>query len=281
MNLSPVAYGCWRFATNTFQQADRLIRTALDAGLSTIDTADIYGMDAPGGFGSAEALLGKVLAAEPALRGRMQLLTKGGITPPRPYDSSRGYLMGALEHSLRRLGVERVDLYQIHRPDLTTPMAELAATLDAMVENGKVAAVGVSNFTPGQTRALRAHLQAPLATLQPEFSALEQGALTDGTLDLAEEIGACVLAWSPLGGGQLFREDGAVQAALSRIAEERGLTLTQAALAFTRSTGGQVVPIIGTQTPARVEEAAGAMGVRLSAREFYDVVEAYRGAPMP
>ena len=281
MRLSPIAYGCWRFATNSFQHADRLIRTALDAGLTTIDTADIYGFDAPGGFGSAEALLGEVLVEDPSLRGRMQLLTKGGITPPRPYDSSRAYLMEALENSLRRLGVERVDLYQIHRPDLTVPMRELAATLDAMVESGKVGAVGVSNFTLGQTRALLAHLKTPLATLQPEFSALQQQALTDGTLDISEEIGAAVLAWSPLGGGALFNQDGPVQKVLASIAQARDITTTQAALAFTRSFGAHVVPIIGTQTQERVVEAAGAKDITLDARDVYDLVEAYRGTPMP
>ena len=281
MKLSPIAYGCWRFATNTVQDADRLIRTALDAGLTAIDTADIYGLDAPGGFGSAELLLGEVLAASSSLRDRMQLLTKGGITPPRPYDSSRAYLMGALDNSLRRLRVERVDLFQVHRPDLTTPMRDLAATLDAMVDSGKVGAVGVSNFTPAQTRALLAHLRAPLATLQPEFSALHQAPITDGTLDLADEIGATVLAWSPLGGGRLFTQPGPVQDALARIASEQGVSLTQAALAFTRSVGAHVIPVVGTQRPERIQQAAGAAALTLPARAFYDVVEAHRGIPMP
>ncbi len=279
MNFGTLAYGCWRFAGNSMEEADRLIRTALDAGITLIDTADIYGFGEPRGFGGAEVVLGEVLAADPSLRERMVLTTKGGIIPPRPYDSSHDYLMGALDASLDRLGVDQVDLYQIHRPDLTTPMRDLAQTLDAMVASEKVGAVGVSNFTPAQTRALAAHMSAPIATLQPEFSVLHQDPITDGTLDLAQEIGATVLAWSPLGGGKLFTEDGPVQRSVAKIGRETGYSATQIALAFARGHGAVVVPIIGTQTPERIIESANK--ATLTARQFYDIVEAYRGEAMP
>jgi predicted oxidoreductase len=285
MNLSQglrgVAYGCWRFAANSTGDADRLIRTALDAGITAIDTADIYGLDAPSGFGGAEVVLGHVLKADPSLRDRFVLLTKGGIDAKRPYNSSRQYLMDALDASLSRLQVERIDLYQIHRPDLTISMKDLATTLDAMIESGKVGAVGVSNFTTAQTRALAAHLKAPLQTLQPEFSPLHQQPITDGTLDLADEISATVLAWSPLGGGRLFSDDGPVQKVINRIARAQGLAPTQVALAFTRTVGAHVVPIIGTQKPARIVEAAKAAELVLDGRDFYDIIEAYRGKSMP
>ena len=279
--LRGIAYGCWRFATNPVEDADRLIRTALDAGITAIDTADIYGLDAPSGFGGAEVVLGEVLKADPSLRDQMVLLTKGGIDAKRPYDSSRSYLMNALDASLKRLQVDRVDLYQIHRPDLTVSMADLAETLDAMVASGKVGAVGVSNFTPAQTRALVAHLKAPLATLQPEFSPLHQDPITDDTLDLADELSATVLAWSPLGGGRLFTESGPVQDVVNRIAKDNNLTPTQVALGFIQTVGAHVVPIVGTQTPERIVEAAKAAEITLDGREFYDIVEAYRGVGMP
>ena len=279
--LKGVAFGHWRFAGQGVSAADRLLRTALDAGITVIDTADIYGLDSPDGFGAAEGLLGEVLAADPSLRDRFSLLTKGGIDAKRPYDSSRAYLMAALDRSLERLGVDRVELYQVHRPDLTVSLAELADTLDAMVESGRVEAVGVSNFTPAQTRALAAHMDAPLRTVQPEFSVLRQDPVTDGTLDLADELGATVLAWSPLGGGRLFTEDGPVQQAVRQIADQRGLTPTQVALAFTRTVGADVVPIIGTQKAERIREAAQAADQTLDGREFYDIMEAYRGKGMP
>lgn len=281
MNFGTIGYGCWRFATNTVSDADRLIRTALDHGMVLIDTADIYGINSPRGFGGAEAVLGDVLAASPDLRSRMTLTTKGGIIPPRPYDSSREYLMSALDASLRRLQVEHIDLYQVHRPDLTTPMAALAETLKAMLDSGKIGHVGVSNFTVPQMRALSAHLDRPLATLQPELSVLEQSPVTDGILDYAQEIGSTVLAWSPLGGGTLFRDVGPVQQAVAKIAKETGFTATQIALAFTRGFGAHVVPLIGTQQTDRIEDAAGAAALTLTARQIYDLIEAFRGTPMP
>lgn len=281
LDFGTIGYGCWRFTGNSTQEADRLIRTALDQGLRLIDTADIYGFGEPKGFGGAESVLGDVLAASPDLRGQILLTTKGGIIPPRPYDSRRDYLMGALDASLNRLQVDHIDLYQIHRPDLTTSMADLAKTLEDMVKSGKVSAIGVSNFTASQMRALSAHLTIPLTTIQPEFSVLEQSALTDGILDFAEEISATVLAWSPLGGGRLFTEDGPVQQTVESIRKETGWTPTQIALAFTRAFGAQIVPLIGTQRESRIEEAAGAANITLPARAVYDLIEAYRGVSMP
>ena len=281
LKLGAIGYGCWRFSSNTMQEADELIRTALDNGMVLIDTADIYGFGEPRGFGGAEAVLGEVLAASPELRSRMALTTKGGIIPLRPYDSSRDYLMGALDASLSRLQVDYIDIYQIHRPDLTTPMSALAGTLQAMLDSGKVGAIGVSNFTKSQMRALSAYLDTPLATIQLELSVLEQSPITDETLDFAEEIGVTVLAWSPLGGGRLFTEDGPVQKAVAAIARKTGYTATQIALAFTRSLGATVLPLVGTQRTHRIEDAANAGDITLSARDFYDLIEAYRGKPMP
>lgn len=276
-----LGYGCWTLTNVEFSDSDRLIRTALDHDIRLIDTADIYGFGTSAGFGGAEARLGEILAQDPSLRDRMILATKGGITPPRPYDSSRDYLMGALENSLQRLQVDYVDLYQIHRPDLMIPMADMAETLQAMLDSGKVKAIGVSNFTASQMRALSAHLQTPLETLQPELSALAQSAIADGVLDYSQEISATVLAWSALGGGRIFTENGPVQETLNRIASETDQTLTQTALAFTRSLGAKVVPLIGTTKPERIIDAAGGGDNSLSARHLYDLIEADRGVPMP
>ena len=286
ISIGKIAFGCWRFSGHDVVTADRLIRTALDAGINLIDTADIYGLgEHPGldgkGFGQAETRLGEVLAAAPSLRKQMVLATKGGIDAQQPYDSSKAYLMRALEASLERLQTEYVDLYQIHRPDLTTPMSALASTLDEMVDSGKTRTIGVSNFTVAQMRALKAHLKHPLVTLQPEFSALEQSALENGVLDFSEEIGATVLAWSPLARGQIPTQNGPVQTVLDDIAHTYGISRSTAALAFLRGFGADVVPIIGTQNPTRITESGYAAQVNLTKREIYNVVEAYRGVEMP
>ena len=125
--VGPLAYGCWRFSGTAPDEAQEKVEAALDAGMTLVDTADIYGFGSngtnrslPDGFGDAEALLGVVLARAPHLRERMVLATKGGIRPPVPYDQSHEYLTAACEASLRRLGVDHVDLYQVHRPDVLT-----------------------------------------------------------------------------------------------------------------------------------------------------------------
>ena len=281
LDVGPLAYGCWRFAESTFNEADQKIRTALDAGLTLIDTADIYGLGEPRGFGGAEAVLGEVLATDKALRDQMVLATKGGIDAVRPYDSSYNYLMGAMDASLLRLKTDYVDLYQIHRPDLTAPMSETARALNEIVKSGKARYLGVSNFTVGQTRALQAHLDYPLITTQPEFSALHQHPVTDGILDYCMEASLTALAWSPLAGGKIFKSKSAVTKVLKRLADKYDCGIDLIALRFTMGLGADVVPIIGTQTLSRIKRSAKAADVPLTARDIYDVIEAYRGEKMP
>lgn len=286
-SVGAIAFGCWRFARSSPADADTILRTALDVGMTLIDTADIYGLGEPSGFGGAESRLGDCLAGDPSLRDRMFLATKGGIMPPRPYDSSPAYLEQALAASLKRLRVDHVDLFQIHRPDLTTPWADTARALDAMVTSGKTRFVGVSNFTVAQTRALQAHLSAPLASTQPEFSVLHQAPITDGTLDWCSETGATALAWSPLAGGAVATGQSnhpraeQVLSTLDRIAEAHGTARSTVALAFLMRHQARIIPIIGTQTPERIRDSARAAEIALTARQFYDIVEAWRDVPMP
>jgi predicted oxidoreductase len=244
--------------------------------MTLVDTAAIYGSR----FGDAEALLGQVLARNPGWRGRMVLATKGGIEPGVPYDSSDGYLQASLEASLRRLGVDHVDLMQVHRPDLLTHPADLARTLTSMVASGKVRHIGVSNFTAAQLRALLAHLDVPVVTTQPELSVLEVGALDDGVLDQAMELGITPLAWSPLGGGRLVAQPPAdtriarVQHVMQELAAGYDATLTQIALAFVLAHPSGAIPIIGTTKPERVRESAGAASVALTKADCYRLIAA-------
>ena len=129
-DVGPLAYGMWRFADDDLGKAQQLVETALAAGMNLIDTADIYGFQSVDvGFGEAEEIFGRVLGQAPHLREQMVLATKGGITPPMPYNSGAEYLRSAVEASLRRLNVDVIDLYQVHRPDMFTHPAEVAATL--------------------------------------------------------------------------------------------------------------------------------------------------------
>lgn len=282
--IGPVAWGMWRFAGATPDEATRLVEAALDAGVTLFDTADIYGVDGPG-WGTAEALLGEVFAANPGLRDRLVLATKGGIVMGVPYDSSPAYLAAAIDASLERLGVERIDLWQVHRPDVLAHPQELARALEDAVRSGKVSAVGVSNFTPAQIEALVHFLDMPLASSQPEFSALHLDTLEDGQLDQAMRHGLAVLAWSPLGGGRIARPETqrelAVAAALDTVAEANGVSRAVAAMSWIAAHPAHPVPIGGSQNPARIAELADVAKVRWTRTQWYAVLTAARGAPLP
>ena len=283
--VSSVAWGMWRFAGDDLDAAATRVNAALDAGVTLFDTADIYGPDNGEAFGSAEALLGRVLARSPGLAARMQIATKGGISMGVPYDSSATYIASAIEASLTRLGVEQVALWQIHRPDMLSHPAESARALADAHAAGKIGAVGVSNFTPRQVDALAAHLPLPIVSTQPEFSPLAIAPLTDGVLDQAVAKGMTVLAWSPLGGGRLGdpQDDRAraVAAMLDVKAAEAGVSRAAAAYGWIMAHPARPIPIVGTQTPARIAEIPDAYRPRWTRTEWYQVLVASMGEPLP
>jgi predicted oxidoreductase len=285
--VSPIAWGMWRLAEDgrTAADAARLVHAALDAGITFLDTADIYGFDGAGGFGDAEALLGEVLAAEPALRARMVLATKGGIMPPLPYDQSADYLRSAIEASLSRLKVDSVDLWQIHRPDILAHPQEVARVLDDAVTSGKIRSLGVSNFTQAQTAALNHFLGNKLVSTQPEISPLRIDCFENGELDQAMMLGLTPLAWSPLGGGRVAApesaRDKAVAAALDAVAEAQGVSRTVAAYSWLMAHPAGIIPIIGSQNPERIAEGAAALTVRWTRTDWYAVLVAARGERLP
>ena len=228
-----------------------------------------------------------MFADAPELRDRMVLASKGGIRMGVPYDSSPEYLTQAVEASLRRLGTERIDLWQIHRPDLLAHPAETAAALEELVLQGKIVSVGVSNHTPAQTAVLKSFLNIPLVSTQPEFSPLAVAPLFDGTMDRAMKYGMAVLAWSPLGQGRLGGNDAAderttaVRAALDVHAAKYGVGRAAVAYAWIMAHPAKPIPIVGSQTPARIAEAADAFKVRFERAEWYAILEASLGEKLP
>lgn len=283
--VSPMAWGMWRFTGDDVAAAQGLVEAAFEAGVTLFDTADIYGFNGASGFGDAEALLGRVFKAAPHLRDKMVLATKGGIMPPIPYDQSRDYLMRALDASLSRMGIDHVELWQVHRPDILTHPEDLARTLEDMVKSGKVGAVGVSNFTHGHIAALQSFLSIPLVSTQPEFSPLHLEPITAGLLDQAMATRMAVLAWSPLGGGRIATpatdREKAVAAALDKVAHAQGVSRTVAAYSWIMAHPAGAIPIIGSQQISRIQEAAAALNVRWTRQDWYDVLVASRGEKLP
>ena len=288
ISVGAIAFGCWRFGGADLTTATERIATALDCGMTLVDTADVYGLDNGCPWGAAESLLGEVLAATPSLRARMVLATKGGIQLERgagrgvPYDASAAHIAAACDASLKRLGTDVIDLYQIHRPDLLAHPAETAGALAELVRSGKVRHVGVSNYTASQVAALRAYLPAdvPLQTVQPEFSVTHLDPIDDGVFDQAMELGLTPLAWSPLGGGSLASDEPAdattvaVRALLDELALDQGVNRSQIALAFVLAHPANVVPIIGTGRPERIRESAKAAEIVLAKDDCYRLIAA-------
>jgi predicted oxidoreductase len=277
-----LAYGFWRYGEDDIEAATAMLSLARESGIDHLDTADVYGHN---GFGSSERLLGLLRQRAPSLFSGATVATKAGCEPGSPYNSSAAYLKAACDGSLSRLKMERIDLFYIHRPDFLTHPLELAETLDGLVASGKVAAIGVSNFTVNQVDTLTSFLRAPIMAHQVEFSAAHVEPLFDGTLDQAMEKDIAVAAWSPMAGGRLG-EDGpaefvAVREALTKIAAKHGASPAAIAIAFLHRHPAAVTPILGTQTPARLREALTASAINLSRADWYAIVEAARGAKMP
>jgi predicted oxidoreductase len=289
LEVGPIAYGLWRFVGNDDKAARARIETALDAGMTLIDVAAVYGLDWGGtAFGESETLLGKVFADAPALRKRTVLATKFGIVPGVPYDSSPTAIVSSCEGSLTRLKTDTIDLFQVHRPDVLTHPAELGQALTTLRTQGKIREVGVSNYSARQTLLLQQFLNFPIATLQPEFSALNPEAAFDGVLDFAMSRTMTPLAWSPLAGGKLA--DGVssadpaarrVAAKLDELATLYGTTRVTMALAFVMRHPSSPIPIIGTQNPDRIAAANGALRVHLTRADWYSLVVAAQGKPLP
>ncbi len=283
LEVFPIAYGCWRFAGTDVATARAKVDAAMELGIDLFDHADIYG------DGQAEALFGRMLAEAPHLRDRMTIATKGGIVPGVPYDSSPEHLRTTCEASLRRLQIDTIDLYQIHRPDFLGHPERIAETLGKLREAGKIREVGVSNHTPSQVRALQAWLPFPLATQQPELSCWRHEPLRDGTLDQCLELRITPLAWSPMAGGRLGLAPDAAEdprlrellGLLDRIASEQGATRGSVAIAWTMLHPSGVIPILGTQRIERIREGVAALDVRLSRTQWNAILIAAQGEPLP
>jgi predicted oxidoreductase len=277
-----LAYGFWRYQEHEIETALTMLERVRALGIDHLDTADIYGGHAS--FGGAERLVGVLRGRATSLFEGATLATKAGVEPGAPYNSSEIYLRRACDESLKRLGVERIDLFYVHRPDLLTHPADLAATLDRLFAEGKIGAIGVSNFSPHQIDALTNHMKAPLSATQVEFSAAHVEPILDGSLDQAMRESFGVYAWSPLAGGRLM-ERGAgldpVRTTITEVARAREAPFEATALAFVLSHPAGAIPIVGTKSAERLAACAQARTLVLERAEWYAILEARLGRRLP
>ncbi|MCQ4318516.1 aldo/keto reductase [Pseudomonas zhaodongensis] len=251
------------------------IERCVERGVSGFDHADIYG------GGDCEAHFGAALKLNPTLRQKIQLIGKADIVPAeqdrsrwkvKHYNTEATYLVEAVEGTLKRLGVERLDGFLLHRPDPLLRVHEVARTLDDLVSSGKVGWLGVSNAELLQCQVLAREL--PLRCNQIELSLQAQDCAWDGRLHALESEGLQVLAWSPMAGGRFAA---GLQTVLDEVGEALNATANQVALAWVRKLPGSPVPILGSLRWQRIEEALDGAHLQLDTPTWFRLAEAARG----
>jgi aryl-alcohol dehydrogenase-like predicted oxidoreductase len=309
--VSRIAFGNWS-AGGDWGGVDRdaaiaAMRTALDLGITLFDTARAYG------FGAAAELLGEALRPEiQSARESIVIATKGGLRnesglPAR--DSSPAGLRRDLEASLRSLGTDYVDLYQVHWPDPATPITDTAETLDAFVREGKVRFVGVSNYDARQMTAFQQ--VRPIDTLQPPYHLFRRD-IEESILPFAQEHGIGVLVYGPMAHGLLsgrmietttfapddwrsksdmfsgdaFKRNLGIVRRLEALASERGMTVAQLAIAWTIANPAADVAIVGARNPEQIRQTAPAADIQLSPQDLAQIEQIVRdevpvGGPAP
>jgi predicted oxidoreductase len=290
-SCSRLVFGAWRLSTwnlSTRELID-LLHASIELGITTVDHADIYGDY------SCEAIFGKALHDEPALRVRLQLISKCGIklvSANRPehalkhYDTSRAHILASVDNSLRNLNTDYLDLLLLHRPDPFMNADETAEALTSLVLSGKVRHVGVSNFSPSQFDLLASRLSIPLVTNQIEMSVLKLHTFLDGTLDHCQRLNIKPMAWSPLGGGVLFNGTTPQTERLRTVLTEIGLQHETAgidaiALAWLLAHPANIVPILGTGKVQRLRAAADAVQIKLTREQWFKIWSASTGVNVP
>lgn len=289
LELSRYVMGYWRTLDwgKSPEQLLSYLETHLDMGISSIDHADIYGDY------QCEQAFGKALALRPALRDKIELISKTGICLPGRkgydlphYNTSAGHINTQVEQSLRNLGTDRLDLLLIHRPDPLMNADEVAHAFEALHKAGKVLHFGVSNFSASQFDLLQSRLPMKLVTNQIEISPLHMDPLHDGTLDHAQQHDIAPMAWSCLGGGRLFSPEDPkarrIRAELQTIADEVSATsIDQVLYAWVLALPSKPLPILGTGKIERVQQALGAFNVELTREQWFRIWVAAMGHNVP
>jgi predicted oxidoreductase len=289
--VSGLALGMWRLADARLTRANirALVHEAIEVGITTIDHADIYGNHA------CQGLFGDAIAGDAALRDKLQIVTKCGIKL-RPsaastqrvnyYDTSCAHILASMDESLKALRTDRVEVLLIHRSDPLLDADEVAEAFMTLKKAGKALHFGVSNFTPGQFDLLASRLPFGLVTNQLQFSVLHTDPLYDGTFDQCQRLRVSPMAWSPLAGGQLLKDENErarrVRRALEDVGKELGgATVEQTALAWILAHPARIIPVLGTTNRERARSSAAAAGLKLSREQWFYILEAATGEPVP
>lgn len=289
--FSRVVYGTWRILDDgsSVQDINRRLHRCVELGMTTIDTAEIYGLY------EVETVLGKALALSPGLRDQLEIVTKAGIYVPNKYHPERQTafynataerLVKSVEKSLRFLGTDHVELFLVHRPDWLTSADDTAAGLNQLLRDGKIRSAGVSNYNVHQFELLNSRMEQPLVTNQVEFHLLRMNPIYDGTFDQCQQQRILPMAWSPLASGRLFdsTNEAAMRIAVtaaSMSGKYNDATVEQLAYAWIMAHPSQAFPVIGTNKSERIKSAAEAASIKLEREDWYALWVAAQGHNIP
>ena len=283
VSLSRIVYGMWRLGDDKNTSPDHVrakIDASLDQGITSFDQADIYG-----GY-EVEEILGNALSGS-TLRNKMEIVTKCDIIAPvgryadarvKYYDTSRAHILASVDHSLRLMGIDHIDLLLIHRPDPLMDHHETGAALDEVIASGKVRSVGVSNFRHYDWELLQSAMKNQLVTNQIELSVLAHDSFVNGDVAFHQRIGTPLMAWSPLAGGALFSGDHPdVMSALSNVASQNNVDETAVAIAWLLAHPSRILPVLGTNSLERIKSMSAAFDVRMDRQTWYEIYTAALG----
>ena len=252
-----VGEGAWGEPPDAAEARCVLCR-AVELGVTLIDTADAYGPEI------AERLIAEALYPYPS---GLVIATKGGITRQGPakseYVGRAGYLIQCVEMSLRRLRLDRIDLYQLHRIDPRTPLEESLGALKNLQTQGKIRHIGLSEVTPAEIEEARKIVE--VTTVQNRYSLADRR--HEETLAYCEREGIGFLPWYPINAGKLLKPDQPAAQSLAKLAARHSATVAQLSLAWLLQRSPAMLPIPGTSKVAHLEENVAAAGLKLSAEE--------------
>ena len=287
--LSQVVMGCMRIADSGLTEAEllRLVEECLDMGVTSIDHAPVYG-----GYTCEKIFGDAVLRKKPELREKMELITKAGIVCPGHYgnktiyyNSTKEEILKEMDESLEKLGTDHVDLLLIHRPDPLADPEETADALETVVKEGKALNVGVSNFMPSQIAMLQSYMSIPLVTNQMELSVKNTENFFNGVVDDPLTRKMPLMAWSPLGGGDVFKGTDEkfvrLRTVLAAVAEQYQTTMDAVMYAWLFTHPAKIAALTGTMNADRIRTAVHASDIQLSYDEWYQILEASRGFSVP
>jgi aryl-alcohol dehydrogenase-like predicted oxidoreductase len=256
-----VGDGAWGEPSDP-EEAHRVLRRAVSLGVTLIDTADAYGPEI------AERLVAEALYPYPA---DLVIATKGGITRQGPakteYVGRAGYLIQCVEMSLRRLKLERIDLYQLHRIDPRTPLEESLGALKKMQEQGKIRHIGLSEVTPAEIEEARKIV--PIVTVQNRYSLTDRR--HDETLAYCEQQGIGFLPWYPIAGGKVLKADQPGAQPLAEIAKRYSVSVPQLSISWLLHRSPVMLPIPGTSKVAHLEENIAAADLNMGPDEWEEI----------